>query len=113
MFKYTGGIIVFLLSLTVNQGALAQDDPTRPFNYSATSMATPDGKKLVLESIISVNDEYTVIVSGKVMKMFDYIGEYQLAEVNDQQIVLRSDKQRLTLTIFKDDIVKASTPKEK
>ncbi len=44
--------------------------------------------------------------------MFDYIGEYQLSEVNDQQIVLRSDKQRLTLTIFKDDIVKASTPKE-
>lgn len=93
------------------QAFSAQNDPTRPFGHSATSAATPDGKKMVLESIIHGDGIHTVVISGKVLKTFDYIGEYQLTAVNDQSVILRSNKQRLKLTIFKGNVVKASVAK--
>lgn len=106
MFKFT---TVFLLlsglfySITP---ALADTDPTRPFGHSATSSVTPNGKKLILESIIHGDGIHTVVISGKVLKTLDHIGEYQLTAVNDQSVILRSKTQRLELHIFKSDVVK-------
>lgn len=104
-------MLLFFLGGIVNQACAAQNDPTRPFGHSATSMAAPDGKKMVLEAIISGDDIHTVIISGKILKVFDYIGEYQLTAVNDQSVILRSKKQRLKLTMFKGNVVKASIAK--
>ena len=112
MFKSSIGIQLFFLGvLIVNQAYAAQNDPTRPFGHSATSMATPDGKKMVLESIIYGEGIHTVIISGKILRIYDYIGEYQLTAVNDQSVILHSKKQRLKLTIFKGNVVKASIAK--
>lgn len=85
---------------------LADTDPTRPFGHSATSSVTPNGKKLVLESIIHGDGIHTVVINGKVLKTFDRIGEYQLTAVNDQSVILRSKTQRLELHIFKSNVVK-------
>lgn len=113
MFKSSIGIQLFFLGVLIsNQAYAAQNDPTRPFGHNASSMATPDGKKMVLESIIYGDGIHTVVISGKILKMFDYIGEYQLTAVNDQSVVLRSKKQRLKLTIFKGNVVKVSIAKE-
>ena len=94
-----------------NQASAAKVDPTRPFGHSALSTITPGGQKMVLESIIHGNGIHTVVISGKVLKTFDYIGEYQLTAVNDQSVILRSETERLTLTIFKGNIVKSSVAK--
>jgi len=89
----------------------AKVDPTRPFGHKASSTAVPGGKKMVLESIVHGDGIHTVVISGRVMKTFDYIGEYQLTAVNDQSVILRSKTQRIKLNIFKSNIVKASVTK--
>ncbi len=94
-----------------NQVTAAQVDPTSPFGQSGQARATPDGKALVLESIVHGEGIHTVVISGKVLKTFDYIGEYQLTAVNDQSVILRSKTKRLKLTIFKRDIVKTHVAK--
>ncbi|WP_114326196.1 hypothetical protein [Candidatus Colwellia aromaticivorans] len=106
MFKFTTYFILvcgFACSITQ---VLADTDPTSPFGHSATSSVTPNGKKLVLESIIHGDGVHTVVINGKVLKTFDHIGEYQLTAVNDQSVILRSKTQRLKLKIFKSNVVK-------
>ncbi len=85
---------------------LADTDPTRPFGYSAISSVTPNGEKLVLESIIHGDGVHTVVINGKILKTFDHIGEYQLTAVNDQSVILRSKTQRLELHVFKSNVMK-------
>ena len=94
-----------------SQAFAAENDPTRPFGHSVTSTGATDGKEMVLESIIHGDGIQTVVISGNVLKMLDYIGEYQLTAVNEQSVILRSKKQRLKLTIFKGNVVKASVAK--
>ncbi len=106
---------IFLLSfvalIITNQAIAAEVDPTRPFGHRASSTVTSSGNKLVLESIIHGDGIHTVVISGKVLKMYDYIGEYQLAAVNDQSVVLRSKTKHFKLAIFKNNAVKISIAK--
>lgn len=104
MFKFTTPFLL-VLACTITQ-VLAETDPTRPFNHSATSVVSPKGEKLVLESIIHGDGIHTVVINGQVLKTFDHIGEYQLTAVNDQSVILRSKTQRLKLNIFKREAVK-------
>lgn len=106
MFKFTTLFLLvcgFLCSMTT---VSADTDPTRPFGHSVALSATPNGKKLVLESIIHGDGVHTVVINGKVLKALDYIGEYQLIAVNDQSVILRSKTQRLKLQLFKSNVVK-------
>lgn len=96
------------VAIVAPQISATQFDPTRPFGHSVSSTVTPSGKKMVLESIIHGDGIHTVVISGKVLKTFDYIDEYQLTAVNDQSVILRSKTKRLKLTIFKNNIVKMS-----
>lgn len=106
MFKFTTLFLLVCSCLCAIFPVLADTDPTRPFGHSATSSVTPNGKKLVLESIIHGDGVHTVVISGKVLKTFDHIGEYQLTAVNDQSVILRSKTQHLELHIFKSNVVK-------
>ena len=112
MFKYNVFFLLPCIAIVIaSQVSAAENDPTRPFGHSASSTEAVDGKELVLESIIRGDGIQTVIISGNVLKMLDYIGEYQLTAVNDQSVILRSKEQRLKLTIFKGDIVKTRIAK--
>jgi len=101
-------LLLFIAMLMSYQTFAVQNDPTRPFGHRAQSAVTPSGQKMVLESIIHGDGIHTVVISGKVLKTFDYIGEYQLTAVNDQSVILRSKTKRIKLTIFKNNIVKTS-----
>ena len=94
-----------------NYALASQVDPTKPFGHKASSALTSNDKKMVLESIIHGNGTNTAIISGKVLKILDYIGEYQVMTINKQSVVLRSKTERIKLTIFKRNIVKASAAK--
>lgn len=106
MFNFTA-LFVFVCGfvLSINQ-VLANTDPTRPFGHSASASVLPEGKKLVLESIIHGDGVHTVVINGQILKPYDHIGEYQLTAVNDQSVVLRSKTQRLKLHVFKPNILK-------
>lgn len=109
VFKFTYvSLFVFSVVVMATQTFAAQFDPTRPFGHRSASAVTPGGKKMVLESIIHGDGIHTVVISGKVLKTLDYIGEYQLTAVNNQSVILRSKTKRLKLTIFKSSIVKPS-----
>lgn len=98
--------------IMVSQVSAAQLDPTKPFGHSGLSTSiTPEGKKMVLESIVHGDGIHTVVISGKVLKTFDYFGEYQLTAVNDESVIMRSETERVKLTIFKDNIVKTRADK--
>ena len=98
------------LSLITSHVSASQVDPTKPFGHSASSIAF-DNDKMVLESVIHVNDTYIVIISGKILKISDYIGEYQLTEADKKSVVLNSKTEQIKLTILKSDIVKTSVSK--
>ena len=104
-------MLFFVAVILTTQLSAAQFDPTRPFGKSTSSTGAPGGKAMVLESIIHGDGIHTVVISGKVLKTFDYIGEYQLTAVNDQSVILRSKSKRLKLTIFKSNIVKVNVVK--
>ena len=93
------------------QANAAKLDPTRPFGHKQSSPIIDNGKKMVLESIIKGNEIETVIISGKLMKKSDYIGEYQLTSVNNNSVILDSETDRIELNIFKSNLVKTSVDK--
>jgi len=112
VFKFSYAFLaLFVVVLMTSQASAAKVDPTRPFGHKASSTATASGKKMVLESIIHGDGINTVVISGKVLKPFDYIGEYQLTAINVQSVILRSKTQRLKLNIFKGSVVKTSVAK--
>jgi hypothetical protein len=104
VFKVNWLIALCCLSF---QGLAANVDPTKPF--SASSPAGGSGlvkKGLVLETIIQGKKVNSAIISGKLMKVGDYIGTHKLVAVNRSSVVLRSDDERLRLSIFSGVVVK-------
>lgn len=99
-------IIVALLSS--NTAFSAKVDPTRPFDHTGLNSVTPEGKELVLESIIYGEGVHTVVVSGRILKINDFIGEYQLTKINTQSVVLDNGTKQVELNIFKEHLVKPS-----
>lgn len=102
-------IIAVLLS--TNTAFSAKVDPTRPFGHTGLNSITPEGKALVLESIVHGDGVQTVVVSGRILKVNDFIGEYQLTKVNKQSVILQSDTKKVELNIFKKNLVKPSVTK--
>ena len=112
MFKSTHlclllGSLLWLLVLSTTNVFAAKVDPTRPLNYTASS-ATAEGQKMVLESLIHGTGVRTAVISGKVLKVGDKLGEYQLTEVNENSVILQSATERIELNIFKKNLVKES-----
>lgn len=94
-----------------NQIFAAKIDPTRPFGHIGSSTIAPEVKKMVLESIIHGEGVHTVVISGKVLKVNEYIGEYQLILVNEHSAILRSKTERIELNVFKNNLVKERVAK--
>lgn len=102
-------MIYLSLGVIFIPGVFAQNvDPTRPLslNGSATTMIANEDFRLVLETIIYGDQIYTAVINGKVMKIGDHIGAHQLVTVNKHSVVLRSEDERLELTLFSDVLVK-------
>lgn len=103
--------IFFIVTLNSAFIYSANVDPTGPFGQGRALSQVAAEKEFILESIIHGDGIHTVVINGKVMKPNDAIGEYRLAAVNDQSVVLLSETQRLELHIFKDNVVNVSDVK--
>jgi hypothetical protein len=105
VFKF---IFLLIIVVITHSASAVKFDPTRPFGHKVASSVTSDEKKMVLESIIHGDGINTVVISGRLLKKFDYIGEYQLTAINQKSVILRSAVESIRLTIFKPNIVKVS-----
>jgi hypothetical protein len=90
-------------SLTV---AAQQSDPTRPFGANNAAVKKSKENQLVLQSIVDQGGEKNAIVSGKLLKLGDKIGQYRLDEINKNQVILISAEKRLTLPLFSNVVAK-------
>jgi MSHA biogenesis protein MshK len=98
------GLLVGLVLLTSSVSLSADIDPTRPFGVSSSNSNSEEIKAddgFVLTSIIHGDGIHTAVINGKIVKMFDYIGEYHITAINSHNVILRSKSQRLKLSIFK------------
>lgn len=112
VFKYNNAFLLLcLIFSTTNYAYAANVDPTRPFGQTKPSNISSDNEIIVLESIIHGAGIHTAVISGKVLKVFDSIGEYQLTAINTHSVILRSKTERLKLNVFKSNIVKVSATK--
>ena len=106
MFKFILLIVFYLLSF---QGFTKNIDPTMPFNTSIQSSvsAIKEGEKgFTLETIIHGKKVHSAIINGELLKVGDYIAQHKLVAVNRSSVVLRSDGERLKLSIFSGVVIK-------
>ena len=83
-----------------------QVDPTRPFGVTNNPAQVIKGKQLTLQSIVGQGGQKNVIISGKLLKIGDNIGEYKLQQINANTVILRSAEKSLTLSLFVDVVTK-------
>lgn len=85
----------------------AQDvDPTKPLSGSGHVDKEEYKKGLNLETIIYSAKNKSAIISGKLMKVGDYIGDHELITVNASHVILRSDEERVKLSMFSNVVTK-------
>ena len=102
MFKVTFFLMLYIFSLQVFAKGV---DPTKPLTSSIVKNSGVK-KGLVLETIVHGKKNKSAIISGRLMKIGDYIGVHQLISVNRSSVVLRSEDGRLRLSVFSGVVVK-------
>ncbi|MBA6232106.1 MULTISPECIES: hypothetical protein [unclassified Colwellia] len=112
MFKnLTFGPLFFVLLLIPFEGDAQDIDPTKPLSGSGfsskTSAEAAKKAELILESIIHGFEVHTVVINGQVLKVGDFIHQYELVAVNNTSVVLRSAEKRLKLSVFSSVVVKS------
>lgn len=100
-------LILMTLLATFSLHNQAQNiDPTKPLTGS-THVGKEEYKKgLNLETIIYSTKNKSAIISGKLMKVGDYIGDHELITVNASHVILRSNEERLKLSMFSNVVTK-------
>lgn len=84
--------------------ANASTDPTRPLSHNsrvtAGTLLVGDDKKLELQSIIKSGEQLTAVISGKLLKLDDRIGQYQVSQITKSYVLLVSGEDKLKLSMF-------------
>jgi hypothetical protein len=87
------------------------NDPTKPLSaggFSKVSKVEAATKaELILESIIHGYEVHTAVINGQVLKVGDFIRQYELVAVYNTSVVLRSAEKRLKLSVFSRVVVKS------
>ena len=108
MFKNVALSCLFFIALFPAFTISAQNvDPTKPLSTHgiASSNNVKKSGSLVLETIVYGNQIRTAIINGKLLKVGDTIGEHKVLIVNDKNVVLGRDDERLKLTLFSAAVV--------
>jgi MSHA biogenesis protein MshK len=112
VFKYlTLNSLCFIILFTTFSVSARNNDPTKPLSAggsSSISKAVATTKaELILESIIHGFEVHTAVINGQVLKVGDFIRQYELVAVNNTSVVLRSAEKRLKLSVFSNVVVKS------
>lgn len=98
--------LITLLALLSLQAQGKNLDPTQPLSGSSQVGVEQVKQTLTLETIIHGNKKRSAIISGKLLTVGEYIGEHELIEVNASNVILRSDDERIKLSIFSHVVTK-------
>jgi hypothetical protein len=112
VFKILTFKSVFFIILLTSIVVKAQDvDPTKPLSgvdFSPMSKVQTTLKaELILESIIHGVEVHTAVINGQVLRIGDFIRQYELVAVNNTSVVLRSAEKHLKLSVFSSVVVKS------
>lgn len=99
-------IFMMLLVLFSIQNQAKNLDPTRPLSKSSQIGGEQVKQSLTLETIIHGDKKKSAIISGKLLAIGDHIGEHELIVVNASHVILRSDDERIKLSIFSHVVTK-------
>jgi MSHA biogenesis protein MshK len=100
---------LFLAALIMTCSLLSQAknlDPTKPLSVSSSVGVEEVKKGLTLETIIHGSKNKSAIISGKLMKVGDYIGDHKLITVNSSNVILLADDERIKLSMFSNVVTK-------
>lgn len=103
---------IFIVSLFSSAIVFAQAvDPTKPLNLHAQSSAESvrQAGELTLESVIQADNEVRVVINGQILKVGDQINQYKVQNIKDKLVTLTSPEDTLTLSLFRNQVIKATT----
>jgi len=99
-------ILIMLMFISSHYSVAQNVDPTKPLTSFTLNNTEEVKKGLVLETIIYRHKTKSAIISGKLMKVGDYINEHELIAVNTSDVILSSNGERLTLSMFSHVVAK-------
>ncbi len=105
MYRYLVIFISLSCVFVVFDLSAASTDPTKPFDYSASSVAGTDDNKLVLQSIVHGDGIHTAVINGQVMVQGDTLAQYKIIVIDDNSVILKSDSERVQLYVFKNEVL--------
>jgi len=96
------GMGLFSVSPTLSQGLV---DPTKPPpSFGAGETATPGDQASqagpVLQSVLLSASRKEAIISGKLVKVGDAVGEAKVVRISESEVVLRKGGELQTLKLF-------------
>lgn len=104
MYKY---IVLILLIVSPLIGA-QQLDPTRPLSsVGQAKSSTEKNNELILQSIINNGHDNNVVISGRLYKVGERVGQYRLTAIKNNSVVLTSRTKTITLGLFSEVVVKS------
>ena len=102
---YKLSVFFYLIFVTFVANAVSKD-PTRPFGYHDSPSITIAENKLVLQSIVQGHGTRTAIINGVLLKQGENFGQYKLAKIDDNSVLLSDDFEKITLYVFQRSVLK-------
>ncbi|MEM0515081.1 hypothetical protein WCN91_06520 [Pseudoalteromonas sp. YIC-827] len=97
------------LALLLSTSATAQqlNDPTRPaagVSTTASTHADASAKQWVLESVVNRNGQFKAIISGSLYARGARLGQYHIARIDANSVLLTQGQKQLKLELYGNDI---------
>ena len=92
-------ILVITLCTIFTANSWASSDPTRPL-FGAVISSAKKHSPLVLQTIIKKNQQYTVVINGKLLSQGDSILGYRINKISANGALLAKQDKHLSLSLF-------------
>lgn len=101
------GLVCALACMAFPASAERGIDPTRPLSGVTTAQSKVAKNRLVLQSIVENEHSRKAIINGKILKVGDSIGQYELVAINARTVVLNSLQKEMELSLFSATVAKS------
>ncbi|WP_462157082.1 agglutinin biogenesis protein MshK [Pseudoalteromonas sp. GB56] len=94
-----------LLALSSQLAAQSLLDPTKPaFGAKGTSQNQQALTDWVLESVVKKNGQFKAIISGSLYSQGQHLGDYKIARIDANSVLLNQGNKQIKLKLYGDDI---------
>ncbi len=103
MFNRLSLVLLMLISGSLVHAV--ELDPTKPFNQISVEQANIN-QHFVLYSIIRNGSSASAIINEQTLGVGDFIGDYQVSDIQQNQVILSNSEETLALSLFSNDLIK-------